>query len=128
MPGVENCPLQQLGELAVRVVSLMGEAPPCEVSRTLVTVQVGKAGTLASKSNPIGIERSLERIGATGGEINSAFRYVTTRRRRAEHNGNTETVNERDVVEVATSCLAQGKLGESDGRDTLFPKATKRVS
>ena len=126
MPGVENCPLQQLAELAIPVVSQVCESPQYEVPRTLVTVQVGKASTLASKSDPIGIEGSLERIGATGGEINSAFRYVATRRRRAESNGDTETIDKRDIVEVAASRLTQGKFGESDRRNTLFPKSDAR--
>ena len=127
MPGVENCPLQQLGELAVRVVSLMREASSRGVSRTLVTIQVGEASTLASKSDSIGIEGSFECIGAVGGEINSAFRYVATGRRGAEPNGNTETIDERDVVEVAASRLTQRELGEGDGGDTLFPKNNQRT-
>jgi len=127
VPGVEYCPLQQLGELAARVVGSMREAHSREIPRTLVTVQVGEASTLASKREPIGIEGSLERIGATWAEINSAFRYVASRRRRAEPNGNTVTINKRDVVEVAPSRLTQGELGESDGRDTLFPETNQKT-
>jgi len=104
----------------------MREATSREVLRTLVTVQVGKASTLTSKSDPIGIEGPLESIGATGGEVSSAVRYVATRRRRCESDGNTETINQRDVIEVAASRLTQGELGESDGGNTLFTKSDQR--
>ena len=93
MPGVAYCPLQQLGELAVQAVSPMRVAHSREVPRTLVAVQVSKASTLASQGGPIGIEGSLERIRATGGEIDSAFRYAASRRRRAEPNGNTVAID-----------------------------------
>lgn len=100
----------------------------CEGSRTRVTVQVGKASALASKREPIGIEGSLERGGANGAEIDGTFGYVAGGRGRTEPNGESVTVNQRDVIEVAPARLTQRELGESDRGDTLSQRGRKELS
>lgn len=75
-------------------------------SHTLVTVQVGEASGLASKRGPIRVVGSLELVGTNGGQVDSTFREVASRSRRGNPNWNTETINERDVVEVLSTVLA----------------------
>jgi len=105
----------------------MHKARLLEPPRTLVTVQVGEASTLASKRDSIGIEGSCEGRRAAGSKIRSTFRYVASGSRRPDPDGNAETVNEGDIVKVLSISLTQGELRKSDRRDTLFIKGIAQL-
>ena len=95
-------------------------------SRTRVTVQVGKAGGRASKRGSIGVVGSPEYIGATRDKVDNAFCDATSLRRGRDPNWNTETVDNRDIVDIHSTLLAQGELGDSDRRGPLFSKGNQR--
>jgi len=93
--------------------------------RTPLTVQVGEASALASKSGYTGIVGSLEQIRANGAKIDSAFRHMARGRGRSDSHEKAVTIDERDVVGALSVRLTQGKLDESDGRIPCFPEKVR---
>jgi len=114
--------VQQLGELAAQILNSSRQVHLRELPRTRVTVQVGKASTLAPNRVPTGIVGTLQLSGANGAKINRAICHSASGNRRSDPDWKTETINERDIVEVVSVRLAQGEFGESDRRDTLFSR------
>ena len=94
-------------------------------SRTPLTVQVGEASALASKSGSAGIVGSLEQIRVNGAKIDSAFRYMARGSGRSDSHEKAVTIDEPDVVGALSIRLTQGKFDESDVRDTLFPEEVR---
>lgn len=91
-------------------------------SRTRVTVRACDASALASKRGSIGVIGSLERIGASGGEVDTAFHHAASRSRRCDPKWNAETITNPDIVKVPPVRLTQGELSEGDRSNPLFPK------